>query len=48
MVPEGSSEVVCKGVFGMLMLNTATMSPSARLFLGSPPDEVLDRQNMAI
>ncbi|CAJ1390071.1 unnamed protein product [Effrenium voratum] len=26
MVPEGSSEVVCKGVFGMLMLNTATMS----------------------
>ncbi|CAK9036520.1 unnamed protein product [Durusdinium trenchii] len=26
MVPEGSTTPVCKGVFGMLMLNTATMS----------------------
>ena len=26
MIPDGGNKPVCKGIFGMLMLNTATMS----------------------
>ena len=34
MVPEGRQKAVCKGVFGMLMLDTATMSSLSLMEVG--------------